>query len=43
MKHDLSYYVLSSGCNNTFFLQLYKLITFLLTRVSGKVSVVGDI
>lgn len=43
MKHDLSYYVLTSGCNNAFFLQLYKLITFLLTTVPGEVSVVGDI
>lgn len=43
MKYDLSYYVLTSGCNNASFLQLHKLITFLLTKVSGKVSVVGDI
>lgn len=43
MKYDLSYCVLTSRCNNASFLQLYKLITFLLTTVSGKVSVVGDI
>lgn len=39
MKYDLSYYVLTSGYNNVFFLQL---ITFLLTTVSVKVSAVGD-
>lgn len=43
MKYDLSYYVLTSRCNNASFLQLHKLITFLLTTVSGEVSVVGDI